>query len=50
MNEALDLYNKIQRKRILEKELKKESESVNADSMSVLKAFEKTDKKIGNAT
>ncbi len=50
MNEALDPYNKIQRKRILEKELKKKSESVNADSMSVLKAFEKTDKKIRNAT
>ncbi len=50
INEALDLYNKIQRKQIQEKKLKKESESVNADSMSVLKEFEKIDKKMGNAT
>jgi predicted transcriptional regulator len=50
INEALDLYNKIQRKQILEKKIKKESELVNADSMSVLKAFEKIDKKIRNAT
>lgn len=43
INEALDFYNKIQRKRILEKKLKKESELVNADSMFVLKEFEKID-------
>jgi predicted transcriptional regulator len=43
INEALEFYNKIQRKQYLEKKLKKESELVKADSMSVLKDFEEID-------
>ncbi len=43
INEAIDYYNKFQRKHILEKKLKKESEIVKADSMSVLKDFEEID-------
>ncbi|AFU67316.1 hypothetical protein P700755_000275 [Psychroflexus torquis ATCC 700755] len=40
INEALDFYNKLQRKQIMEEKLKKESELVQEDSMSVLKEFE----------
>jgi len=40
INEAIEFYNKLQRKQILEKKLKKESELVKADSMFVLKDFE----------
>ena len=43
INEALEFYNELQRKQILEKKLKKESELVKADSMSVLKDFEEID-------
>ncbi|MDZ7775951.1 MAG: hypothetical protein U5L09_10350 [Bacteroidales bacterium] len=43
INEAIEFYNKLQRKQILEKKLKKESELVKADSMSVLKDFEEID-------
>jgi predicted transcriptional regulator len=39
INEAIEYYNKVQRKQILEKKLKKESGIVKADSMSVLKDF-----------
>lgn len=41
INEALDLYNKLQRKQIIEQKLKEESELVKEDSMAVLKEFEK---------
>ena len=37
INEAIESYNKLQRKQILEKMLKKESSLVKEDSMSVLK-------------
>lgn len=40
INEALDHYNKHQRKEILEKRLEQESALVKADSMRVLKDFE----------
>jgi predicted transcriptional regulator len=40
INEAIEFYNKLQRNQILEKKLKKESELVKTDSMSVLKDFE----------
>jgi hypothetical protein len=40
INEALDFYNKLQLKQIIEEKLKKESELVQEDSMSVLKEFE----------
>lgn len=43
INEAIDFYNKIQRKQILEKKLKIESDLVKSDSMSVLKEFEDID-------
>ena len=43
INEAIEFYNKLQRKQILEKKLKKESGLVKADSMSVLKDFEEID-------
>lgn len=43
INEAIAFYNKMQRQQILEKKLKKESEIVQADSMSVLKEFEAID-------
>lgn len=40
INEALDYYNKLQKRLILEKKLKVESELVKDNSMSVLKDFE----------
>jgi predicted transcriptional regulator len=43
INEAIDYYNRIQKRAILEKKLKKESDLVKADSMEVLKEFEKID-------
>ena len=43
INEAIAFYNKHHRKQILEKKLKKESELVKADSISVLKDFEEID-------
>ena len=43
INEALAHYTKIQRKKILEQKLKKESELVKEDSVSVLKDFEEID-------
>jgi len=43
INEAIDYYNRLQRRLQIEKRLKKESELVKADSMSVLKEFEEID-------
>jgi hypothetical protein len=43
INEALDNYNKLQKRLIMEKKLMKESELVGEDSMSVLKEFENID-------
>ena len=43
INEAIDYYNRLQRRLIIEKKLKKESELVKADSMAVLKEFEDID-------
>ncbi len=43
INEALEYYNRLQRRLIIEKRLKKESELVKSDSMSVLKDFEEID-------
>ena len=43
INEALEYYNRLQRRLIIEKKLKKESELVKSDSMSVLKDFEEID-------
>jgi len=43
INEAIDYYNRIQKRAILEKKLKKESDLVKLDSMDVLKDFEEID-------
>ena len=43
INEALAYYNRLQRRLILEKRLKKESLLVKKDSMSMLKDFEEID-------
>ena len=43
INDAIDFYNRIQKRAILEKKLKKESDLVKADSMEVLKDFEEID-------
>jgi hypothetical protein len=43
INEAIDYYNRLQRRIFLEKRLKKESDLVKKDSMTVLKDFEEID-------
>lgn len=43
INEALEYYNKFQRRQILEKRLKKDSDLVKNDSIKVLKDFERID-------
>ena len=43
INEAIDYYNRIQRRLILEKKLRKESDLVKIDSLFVLKEFEEID-------
>jgi hypothetical protein len=43
INEAIDYYNRLQRRLLLEKRLKKESELVKNDSMTILKEFEEID-------
>ncbi len=40
INEALEYYNHMQKRIMLEKKLKKESDLVKDDSISVLKEFE----------
>ncbi|WP_346854970.1 hypothetical protein [uncultured Draconibacterium sp.] len=43
INEAIEYYNRLQRRALLEKKLKKESDLVKKDSMTVLKDFEEID-------
>jgi predicted transcriptional regulator len=43
INEALDYYNRHQRRMILEKKLKNESALVEKESLSVLNEFERID-------
>ncbi len=43
INEAIEYYNNAQKRQVLEKQLKAESELVKNESMSVLKEFEKLD-------
>jgi len=43
INEAIEFYNKYQKRLILEKKLKSESELVKEESLSVLKEFEEVD-------
>ena len=43
INEAIDYYNRLQVRLILEKKLRKESDLVKEDSLTVLKEFEEID-------
>jgi hypothetical protein len=43
INEAIEYYNRLQKRQILEKRLKSESELVIKDSLSTLKDFERID-------
>jgi hypothetical protein len=43
INEAIEFYNKIQRRQLLEKKLKKESDLVKSDSLIILNEFERID-------
>ncbi len=43
INEAIEYYNRIQKRALLEKKLKTESDLVKVDSMDVLKDFEEID-------
>ena len=43
INKAIEYYNIVQRKQILEKRIKVESKLVKKDSMNVLKDFKKID-------
>lgn len=43
INDALEFYNRVQRRALIEKMLKNESDLVKSDSMSVLKDFEEID-------
>ncbi len=43
INEALEYYNKLQRRQLLEKRLKSDSDLVKNDSIKILKDFERID-------
>jgi predicted transcriptional regulator len=43
INEAIEFYNKVQQKQLIEEKLKKESAIVSKDSMNTLQEFEKID-------
>ena len=43
INEAIEYYNKLQKRLLLEKKLKVESKLVKNDSLQVLKEFEEID-------
>lgn len=43
INEALAFYNKVQRKKMIENKLRKESALVKSDSLQVLEEFENLD-------
>ncbi len=43
INEAIKYYNRLQKRLLLEKRLKSESELVKNDSLKVLKEFEEVD-------
>jgi hypothetical protein len=43
INEAIDYYNRIKKRQIIEHKLKMESELVKKESLNVLKDFEKID-------
>ncbi len=43
INEALKYYNNLQRRNLLEEKLKRDSELVKSESLTVLKDFERID-------
>lgn len=43
INEAIDYYNRIQKRQILEKRLKRDSDLVKNESLNVLNEFERAD-------
>jgi hypothetical protein len=43
INEAIEFYNQLHKRRLLSKQLSKESKLVSADSLKVLAEFEKLD-------
>ncbi len=43
INTAIEYYNTVQKRQLLEKKLKAESELIKIDSMNILKEFEKVD-------
>ncbi|MBK8806567.1 MAG: hypothetical protein IPO21_07960 [Bacteroidales bacterium] len=43
INEALEYYNKLQRRHILEERLKRDSDLVKSDSIDILNDFERID-------
>jgi hypothetical protein len=43
INEAIDCYNRIKKRQLLEHKLKRESELVKKESLNVLKDFENID-------
>ena len=45
-NEAINLYNKLWRRKLLKRELTKESVLVSADSLEVLEVFERLEDKL----
>lgn len=45
-NEAINLYNKLWKRKILKRELTKESALVSADSLEVLEVFERLEDKL----
>lgn len=45
-NEAINLYNKLWRRKLLKRELTKESILVSADSLEVLEVFERLEDKL----
>ncbi len=40
INEAIDYYNKIKKRELIERQLKKESELVGKDSLNMVKEFD----------
>ena len=43
INEAIEYYNKLQNRKILESKLKRESVLVKADSLSILREFDEVE-------
>ncbi len=46
INEAVEFYNKHQKRKLIEEQLAKESKLVSEDSMSILKEFERLEDEI----